>query len=327
VGELESLPECIGPDSTSLFLRPYAEYLEFFGDRSDFYQHLQTFREATHYKHWLTYFQTSYENRTGYSNLTKFFFTVAYKRHRTFKDRVRYTIDFRRIMAKYEQKYDATIYCDDNNNFVVDQLLAIPANTIQDVLITGFCMAIICLLFIPNFFNTVCAMVTIFSINVGVFGYLVHWDVALDPVSMTSLLMSIGYSVDFTSHISFHYYISSGANQKEKLISALSSIGLPMIETGFSTILSVGCLCMVKSYLIHTTFLVVVLGLFHGLIVLPTFLAWLPMDVWEWIYGNENQQQIKSPDDSQQQGNHSNGHRPLTPSKPDIVQIAMGQRK
>lgn len=75
-------------------------------------------------------------------------------------------------------------------------------------------MAIICLLFIPNTFNTICAMATIFSINVGVFGFLVHWDVALDPVSMTSLLMSIGYSVDFTSHISYHYYISVGKSQK-----------------------------------------------------------------------------------------------------------------
>jgi len=53
-------------------------------------------------------------------------------------------------------------------------------------------------------------MLTILSINLGVFGYLVLWGVALDPISMTTLLMSIGFSVDFTSHISFHYYTSTG---------------------------------------------------------------------------------------------------------------------
>ena len=42
----------------------------------------------------------------------------------------------------------------------------------------------------------------------GVFGFLTLWGVGIDPFSMASLLMSIGFSVDICAHISYHYYES-----------------------------------------------------------------------------------------------------------------------
>lgn len=93
-----------------------------------------------------------------------------------------------------------------------------------------------------------------------------------------------------------------------------------MIETGFSTILSVGCLCLVPSYLVwvyfKTTLLVVALGLFHGLLVLPTFLAWLSMDVWEWIYRSGDQSTTEN-------GHNAKNGVVLKIADPDIVQISM----
>ena len=41
------------------------------------------------------------------------------------------------------------------------------------------------------------------SINVGVFGLLSIWSVNLDPITMCTTLMSLGFSVDFTG--SFDY--------------------------------------------------------------------------------------------------------------------------
>lgn len=50
------------------------------------------------------------------------------------------------------------------------------------------------------------AVFSVFSVSWGIFGLLALWEVDLDPLSMAALLMAIGFSVDFTAHISYHYY-------------------------------------------------------------------------------------------------------------------------
>ncbi|VDM64955.1 unnamed protein product [Angiostrongylus costaricensis] len=102
-----------------------------------------------------------------------------------------------------------------------------------------------------------------FSINVGVFGLLSLWRVNLDPISMCTTLMSIGFSVDFTGR------------------SFSRSIGWPMIQAGCSTILCISPLLLVDSYMVYvfvkTVYLVIVLGLLHGIVFLPALLLTLRM--------------------------------------------------
>jgi len=77
--------------------------------------------------------------------------------------------------------------------------------------------------------------------------------------------------------------ITGGADGRQKLYTALASIGWPMLQSGASTALSTACLCLVPSYMawvfFKTVLLVVVLGTAHGLVVLPTLLAWLPLEL------------------------------------------------
>uniref|UniRef100_A0A1I7XIU0 SSD domain-containing protein n=1 Tax=Heterorhabditis bacteriophora TaxID=37862 RepID=A0A1I7XIU0_HETBA len=76
----------------------------------------------------------------------------------------------------------------------------------QTLLSEVICMGLSFIIFVPDIVSIVAAMFSLLSVNLGVFGFLSLWGVGIDPVSMAALLMSIGFSVDISAHISYHYY-------------------------------------------------------------------------------------------------------------------------
>lgn len=132
VTELQSIPEFLG-DSTSLWQKSFLEYLSFMGlnETTEFYESIPDFLEASDYARWKHYIQYEKNATSGEVVLNRFFFTVAYRRHRSWTERIYYTKVFREIAEKYKPYFNISIYCDDNNNFVVDQLESIPSNTLQ----------------------------------------------------------------------------------------------------------------------------------------------------------------------------------------------------
>ncbi|RCN25759.1 hypothetical protein ANCCAN_28526 [Ancylostoma caninum] len=86
--------------------------------------------------------------------------------------------------------------------------------------------------------------------RVGVFGCLVYLDIDLDPISMTTLLMAIGFSVDFVAHITWHYYKGDFPNKRERIRHALASIAWPMFQSGTSTMISIVVLTAVHAYMV-----------------------------------------------------------------------------
>uniref|UniRef100_A0A914W6M3 Patched domain containing 3 n=1 Tax=Plectus sambesii TaxID=2011161 RepID=A0A914W6M3_9BILA len=171
-------------------------------------------------------------------------------------------------------------------SFYVDQLGTIEGMTINNVVTTLIIMALVCLLLIPNPTSVISATAAMISINIGVFGFLFAWDTDLDPITMITITMSIGYSVDFTAHISYHFYRNDATWSNEKrLAHALASIGFPMMQAGTSCFLGVVPLMLVNSYMVYvfikTIFLVIVLGLIHGLLFLPALLLSIgKIDTW-----------------------------------------------
>ncbi|KHJ74875.1 patched family protein [Oesophagostomum dentatum] len=163
----------------------------------------------------------------------------------------------------------------------LDQLDSMLPATISTSICTLLCMMIVCFLFMYNLFTVVVATISITSICIGVFGTLSFWGVDLDPISMATTIMSIGFSVDFPAHITFHYFREGledpDSTPAKRVAKSLAAIGFPLLQCGVSTILFVLCLLFVKTYMsevfVKTMVLVVTLGLIHGLILVPTFLC------------------------------------------------------
>lgn len=138
-------------------------------------------------------------------------------------------------------------------------------------------MMIITFLFIPNFICSFWVASMIISIEVGVVGYMALWDVNLDSISMVNLIMCIGFSVDFTAHICYAYMSSKAEESSGKTKESLFSLGLPVLQGAASTILGVGALLFVGSYIFlvffKMIFLVTVIGALHGVLLLPVLLS------------------------------------------------------
>lgn len=138
-------------------------------------------------------------------------------------------------------------------------------------------MMITSFIFIPNILCSLWVAFSIISIEIGVVGYMALWDINLDSISMINLIMCIGFSVDFTAHICYAYMASKAKYPKERVSECLYSLGLPIVQGSFSTILGVVALLLADSYIFSVffkmVFMVIFFGAMHGLFLLPVLLS------------------------------------------------------
>lgn len=138
-------------------------------------------------------------------------------------------------------------------------------------------MMIISFIFIPNVLCSLWVAFSIISIEIGVVGYMALWDINLDSISMINLIMCIGFSVDFTAHICYAYMASKAKRPEDRVSECLYSLGLPIVQGSFSTILGVVALLLADSYIFSVffkmVFMVIFFGAMHGLFLLPVLLS------------------------------------------------------
>ncbi|CAJ0927310.1 unnamed protein product, partial [Mesorhabditis belari] len=158
-----------------------------------------------------------------------------------------------------------------------DQYAIVIPNTIQNIWIALLVMIIIAFILIPQPFCALWVAMACASIDFGVIGFMTLWDVNLDAISMITIIMSIGFSVDYSAHITYGYVVSSQPTPALKIREALGSLGWPLFQGGSSTILAMVVLADVPAYMVvtffKTVFLAISIGLLHGLIFLPVFLS------------------------------------------------------
>ncbi|KFV99859.1 Patched domain-containing protein 3, partial [Fulmarus glacialis] len=158
-----------------------------------------------------------------------------------------------------------------------DQYLVIVQNTIQNVVIAAGAMLVVSLLLIPNLLCCLWVTFAIASVIVGVAGFMTFWNVNLDSISMINLVICIGFSVDFSAHISYVFVTSGESSANQRAIEALYLLGYPIFQGAVSTILGVVVLAAAKTYIFRTFFkimlLVILFGVLHGLVFIPVFLT------------------------------------------------------
>ncbi|XP_072859130.2 patched domain-containing protein 3 [Pogona vitticeps] len=158
-----------------------------------------------------------------------------------------------------------------------DQFLVIIKNTIETVIIATGAMLIVSLLLIPNLLCSLWVAFAIVSVIVGVSGFMAYWGINLDSVSMINLVICIGFSVDYSAHISYAFVSSKKLETNERAVDAVSHLGYPILQAAASTLVGVFVLSMSSAYVFRNCFkiilLVITFGAAHGLLFIPVFLT------------------------------------------------------
>ena len=145
------------------------------------------------------------------------------------------------------------------------------------MVVASTAMFMISLWLIPHPLCSLWVTFAIASVIVGVTGFMAFWNVNLDSISMINLVICIGFSFDFSAHISYAFVSSSEPSVNRKAIEALYLLGYPVLQSAVSTIIGVCVLCAAKAYIFRTffktMFLVMLFRAVHALMFYPGFLT------------------------------------------------------
>ena len=109
-----------------------------------------------------------------------------------------------------------------------NQYSAILENTVENVTVASTAMFIVSLLLIPHLLCSLCITFAIASVIVGVMGFMDFWNVNLDCIAMINFVICIGFSFDFSGHISYAFVSSSEPSVNQKATETLHLLGYPM---------------------------------------------------------------------------------------------------
>ncbi|KRY77294.1 Patched-related protein 9 [Trichinella pseudospiralis] len=183
---------------------------------------------------------------------------------------------------------------------LIDQDESVWRTLFQDVAVAVLIMTTTVALFVSSLSGVAAVGLAVCSISAGVVALLSLWQVRVDIISMITITMSVGLSVDYVAHVAYHYVVSI-SNQSQtrnssrvlffshqaidqptsvdKLTVAFRHVAVPTLQSGFLATAGVSVLILVDSRMVETfvktVLLAVTVGMFHGLVFLPTLLPLL----------------------------------------------------
>ncbi|CDW55840.1 Patched domain containing protein [Trichuris trichiura] len=278
--ELEHKDYTLGSNGTIFFLKEYLNYLNNLGALISNVNTLWTvdLKDWIHYTGGRPLWDTDIvwgDPKKGEDQylIKAFRFQIGLKGFDTASEQVAVVKHLRKTVSRYPE-LNVTTYHEFWPH--VDQYMSVAPTTWRNLSVSFVSMIIIALIMIPNLYCGLFITMSMLSINVGVYGYMSLWGVNLDCISMITLIMSIGFAVDLSAHISYGYICAQGT-PAQRASHSLQVLGFPVLLSALATLLGVSVLSAAKVPLIvtffKTVFLVMVLGLLHSHIFLPTALT------------------------------------------------------
>ncbi|XP_066915563.1 patched domain-containing protein 3-like [Clytia hemisphaerica] len=147
----------------------------------------------------------------------------------------------------------------------------------RNLILAGVCVFLVTLFLIANLWTCLMVLMCVGFSLTNICGYMYYWDLSIDMIISTILVISLGFAVDYSGHIGHAFMAARKGTRNDRALTAISEIGPAVLNGGISTFLAFCLLAGSKSYAFQTFFkvffLVVSIGLFHGLVFLPVLLS------------------------------------------------------
>ncbi|XP_025111120.1 patched domain-containing protein 3-like [Pomacea canaliculata] len=162
---------------------------------------------------------------------------------------------------------------------MLEHTLAILPSTLQTLGTAVLVMFLVTFAFLPQPLMVVLVTMNIILILIGVFGSMYFLGITYSGISMIHLIMSVGFSVDFSAHICAAYLMSDARTRAERAEYAIVHASGPIFNGGMSSLVGVSMLLMSESYIFTTFFkimsMVITAGAVHAVFFMPILLSYI----------------------------------------------------
>ncbi|KAF8821346.1 hypothetical protein IE077_002124 [Cardiosporidium cionae] len=153
----------------------------------------------------------------------------------------------RELLDGYGDKFRAVAYGSDFKFLEAD--LVIWFQTITGVLCALSAVFLVSCIMLDGYFTVILVMLALTSLIYGLLGLMPFLGLRLNMISMVTLVMSIGFCVDYTLHVAHAFDETSTPCKKIRIMAALALVGTAVLNGGLTTFLSILPLAWRKEFL------------------------------------------------------------------------------
>ncbi|UYV69139.1 daf-6 [Cordylochernes scorpioides] len=137
---------------------------------------------------------------------------------------------------------------------MLEAMIGIFQLMITTISFTILVMVIVTLIFMPDSILALSVSVSLFFIELGILGYMDYWGLSLNALTLFSIILFIGLSVDNTAHILHAFRSSKESCPDKKMRDALGRVGLPIVQGCLSSIVGMVCCSFLPAYVYKVLF-------------------------------------------------------------------------